>query len=142
MLTFADIAPNKEYPTNVGRFTRFIVWKETDEYFIHLYSGYFSSHLKYFKTLEEIDAEIRKYTNSLNLQMFSDFLREVIFAMRRLEALDQPPCPITICTLINRWMTARDDGWEAYNSFMKWYWEIGQTPHMWVKKGSPRLVGV
>lgn len=78
----------------------------------------------------------------LNLQMFSDFLREVIFAMRRLEAIDRPPCPITIGTLLGRWCTARDDGWEVYSNFMSWYWQTGNTPDNWARKNFPRLVGV
>lgn len=75
--------------------------------------------------------------------MFSDFLREVIFAMRRLEAIDRPPCLITIGTIINRWGMAHDDGWELYNTFLKWYWEFGgSSPDKWAKNNFPRLVAI
>lgn len=76
------------------------------------------------------------------VEMTSNFLREMIFAMRRLEQNDRPPNPNTVAGAFARWHDSPDDGWELYDNFMKWYWMPGFKPSTWAHQGSPMLMRV
>jgi hypothetical protein len=118
------------------------VFKDVDLFEYHLTGHKGRQFIRRFLSKEELDFEIQRITNSLNLTMFSDFLREVIFAMRRLEQIDRPPNPNTVFAALDRWHTAKDDGWEVYNTFMQWYWEKGKHPYTWAHQGYPKVVPV
>lgn len=68
---------------------------------------------------------------------FANVLREIMFAMRRLEAIDKPPNPSTMHSATHKLTQCTDPKeWNYYASFIAWYWELDSPADKWMTKGS------